>query len=30
MVPDFNQVKIDDAYNAYVADGNKYDFDFYN
>lgn len=30
LVPDFNKVSIDDAYQAYLVDGNQYDFDFYN
>lgn len=30
MVQNFNHAKIDDAYNAYVTDGNKYDFNVYN
>ena len=30
LVPDFNRANIDDAYQAYIDDGNDYDFDFLN
>jgi len=30
LVPNFNRVSVDDAYEAFINYGNQYDFDFYN